>query len=181
MPLSWRHCFKQPLKSQRYFYTILMKVLMKLQRHLKWTCLSDLGMVLTNVSTWRIMVLRFLDIADRHTDMLNDFVGMTKDLKSECLHQISVDGSTVNIKFFQEFSRMRIIIHLSNQCWKIWMDLEETYVRSICDFLQHLIKKRRLQKRHMSFNLSSPFLPSYTSKLYYCMFYWFSFLGIFWF
>ena len=92
---------------------------------------------------------------------LNDFVGMTKDLKSECLHQISVDGSTVNMKFFQEFSRMRIIIHLSNQSWKIWMDLEETYLRSICDFLQHLIKKRRLQKHHMSFSLSSQFLPSY--------------------
>ena len=39
----------------------------------------------------------------RYTDILSHFVGMTKDLKSECLYQISVDGPTVNIKVFQEF------------------------------------------------------------------------------
>ena len=51
----------------------------------------------------------------RHTNILNHFVGMTKDLKSECLYELSVDGLTVNMKFFQEFSansKMRIIIFL---------------------------------------------------------------------
>ena len=40
----------------------------------------------------------------RHTEILHHFVGMAKDLKFECLYQSSVDGITVNVKFFQEFS-----------------------------------------------------------------------------
>ena len=40
----------------------------------------------------------------RHTVILNHFVGMTKDPKSECLYQISMYGPTVNMKVFQEFS-----------------------------------------------------------------------------
>ena len=35
----------------------------------------------------------------RHTEMLNHFVQMAKDLKSECLLQISMDGLTVKMKF----------------------------------------------------------------------------------
>jgi len=40
----------------------------------------------------------------KHTDILNHFNELTKNLKSECLYQISMDGPNVNLKFFQEFS-----------------------------------------------------------------------------
>ena len=40
----------------------------------------------------------------RHTDVLNYFVGMTKDRKSECSYQMTMDGPTANMKFLQEFS-----------------------------------------------------------------------------
>lgn len=71
--LTSRHCFKQPWKRQRYFHTILKRVLTKLPRNLKWTCLPDFRMVLTNVSKWGIMVLCLLDMADTLTFFLKNF------------------------------------------------------------------------------------------------------------
>ena len=40
----------------------------------------------------------------RHTNILNHFVGMTKDLKSKYLYQVSMNGPNFNPKFFQKFS-----------------------------------------------------------------------------
>ena len=55
---------------------------------------------------------------DRHTYILNHFVGMAKEFKSECLYQISMDGLTVNMKFLNmniktlwQNSKLRIILH----------------------------------------------------------------------
>ena len=42
-----------------------------------------------------------------YTDILNHFVGMAKDLKSECLYQVSLDGPTVNMKVCKEFSEKK--------------------------------------------------------------------------
>ena len=71
--LTSRHCFKQPWKRQRYFHTVLKRVLTKLPRNLKWICLPDFRMVLTNVSKWGIMVLCWLDMADTLTFFLKNF------------------------------------------------------------------------------------------------------------
>ena len=112
--LSSRHYFKQSQKSQRYFHTVLMRVLTKLPKHLKSTCLSNFGMVLTNVSKWCIIVLRFLDMADT----LTYWITMLKWQKASNLN-ISAKSQWMTLLWIWSFSRvfcqnwrMRIIIHL---------------------------------------------------------------------
>ena len=40
----------------------------------------------------------------RHNDILNHFTRLTRSLKSEALYQFSMNGPTVNLKFFKEFA-----------------------------------------------------------------------------
>ena len=40
----------------------------------------------------------------RHNDILNQFTTLTRSLKSEALYQFSMNGPTVNLKFFKEFA-----------------------------------------------------------------------------
>ena len=40
----------------------------------------------------------------RHNDILNQFTRLTRSLKSEALYQFSMNGPTVNLKFFKEFA-----------------------------------------------------------------------------
>ena len=49
---------------------------------------------------------------DRQT--YNHFVGMAKELKSECLYQISMDGLAVNMKFLN--MNMTLMVSLSTLC-----------------------------------------------------------------
>ena len=61
---------------------------------------------------------------------LNHFVGMKRDLKPECLYQISIDDPTVTLKFFQEFlanSIMKII----GSCSFLCMQFFETVLKNL--------------------------------------------------